>query len=1132
MARKLTKAEATAIKAKWDAEDPLLHYVPPVTLARASESKSRYICVHAPNQCLGANSEVYDPVAGISRRVGDIDSPFHVYAWDEHAGQMKIAQALTPERFEMDDIYEVTLSNGLRFEASLGHRVLCADGRWLALSQVQPGCELYRPPSTLDNGQLIHVADGLRSTQTFPDSQSDCHPSLHSGDAQPQSAASAAQASLPSQGGVPPHTLEGLSHASARVDAQACKLEYSYLYLLVVCFFSLDVWGWVVGLVAVSFVLPLAQGAPQHSGQCQSELPQVDVEAVALLPSLSSGQLGEVSVGFSSYSLRIVSLKFLRLDYKYDFEVPQYSNYAICGALVHNCGKTAWMQYVTASVLRNKSQNWINVRPIRVLLVIPSRAQAADVWGNRLLRACTLFGAVGKYPWIPERDIKKVTNSHSPAGPYPSKIVMKNGNELIVILSGVPNSWKALEGMTFDMVIRDEVAGTENLGDEIQPRLLASRTRTLGGLQPWGGVMLWSATETKYNEEWLAYKQRCLDGVADHVYFKPEPEEAAAYISMAAREEMRKSMSEKSYRIRGAGSLDAGDLVRIFVNQWDDKRHMLKADYQVRDDDNIMIGWDPGVHHPTGIVICALTREQPNQLKVVKCFRHTNETTDFDVECIHSFLLGRKIAGFVYDWAAKAAHKHAPSLLHALIASMDAKGYVPMAGYIQADKRVEPGIDSVRSYLNPNSFDLTVAPLLTLNQSQESGCQMLRSEIMGYCKTEPTGTSPGKVVKKNDDVMDCLPEGTLIATEFGEVPIERVVTGTRVWTRQGLRRVTDSWCSSEESPIVSVTVNGVEIHATPGHLVWTEGDIWKRMDTLTASDTLLTCQTSLSSKALNITRAQAILSDDSGTAKENCSTVTSGSPSMDRFNQEWPSTISTAIAGITKFPIWSACCEATTPDTIQPNQNTLNTLPESALLQRHGTHRQKDSHGTQKPQKKHTQTEKCEKQYVNNAVADLRPSTQEPADFVRTHAKAAGGEIPESTTFSVSAARAASDSWPINTPPKAGAAPVRKSCPAARVYDLTVEGAHEFFANGVLVHNCLRYTVRTFPSWHAAHRCGAPKFEVSRPMESAPSAIPKGNIIQTMDDYRAELSRKLANRNRRSVVAEYSWRPRRPTAAC
>jgi len=414
------------------------------------------------------------------------------------------------------------------------------------------------------------------------------------------------------------------------------------------------------------------------------------------------------------------------------------------------------MQYLTASILRNKNESWKHDQPVKILLVIPKRAQAAEVWGARLLKASELFGPMGKFPWIPKREIAKVYNSYSPAGPYPGKIILKNGSELITILSGDPNSWKGLEGMTFDLVVRDEVAGSENLGDELQPRLLASRTRALAGLQPWGGVMIWSATETKHNEEWLAFKQRCIDGHADHAYFKPAPEEAEAYISMKAREEMRGSMSAKSYRIRGTGTLDAGDLVRIFVQQWDDKRHLLAADYKVRDDDTIVLGWDPGVQHPTGIVIAALTRDAPNQLKVVKVFEHSNETVDYDVECIHSFLLGRRIACFVYDWAAKASHKHAPSLLHTLIAKMDAKGYSPLAGYIQADKRVEPGIDSVRSSLDPHPFNKTATPLLVLNPSNESGGPLLRGQIMGYCKTEPTAGSPGKIVKKNDDALDSL----------------------------------------------------------------------------------------------------------------------------------------------------------------------------------------------------------------------------------------------------------------------------------------------------------------------------------------------------------------------------------------
>ena len=356
----------------------------------------------------------------------------------------------------------------------------------------------------------------------------------------------------------------------------------------------------------------------------------------------------------------------------------------ICIKSVNQLGKTAFLQYITASVLRGKNANWKSFGPCKLLLVIPKRAQAAEVWGNRLLKACELFGPMGKFPWIPKREIAKVYSSYSPAGPYPGKIILKNGSELVTILSGDPNSWKGLEGMTFDMVIRDEVAGNENLGDELQPRLLASRTRTLAGLQPWGGVMLWAATETKHNEEWLTFKQKANDGVAEYAFFNPQPAEADLYVSMQAREEMKATMSEKSYRIRGSGTLDAGDLVRIFVQQWDDKRHMLKEDYVIQPEDNIHVAWDPGVEHPTGIVISAVTKSEPNQVKVVKVFEHSNETVDYDVECIHSFLLGRRVTSIAYDWAAKASHKHAPALLHVFIAAFQKKGIVPLAGFIQA----------------------------------------------------------------------------------------------------------------------------------------------------------------------------------------------------------------------------------------------------------------------------------------------------------------------------------------------------------------------------------------------------------------------------------------------------------------
>lgn len=958
MAIKLTKAAARKIKAKWGSEDPLLHYVPAVTLARAGESKSRYICIHAPNQCLGGNTEIYDPVDKIARKVSEIDSPFHVYAWDEYNGQMVVAQALTPERLETDEIYIVTLSDGRRFEASLGHRLLCADGRWQPLSAIPPGCALYRPPSTLGNGQSIHVADGLRLTNTNQDSQSDYRHSRRLYDEQLQSAEGIGQEASPSPGDALLRTQVAMPPASAHADDPGYGLEYSHPRQSFDRLSSQDAQRHREALSAASST---HLDAPVAS-QCD-DLPQTETQQCAAVsgppqPSFASQEFDRPLAEFSACPPRLVSCVFVRTDYKYDFEVPQYNNYLVCGTLQHNCGKTAWMQYIVASVLRNRNINWVNARPIRVLLVIPTRAQAADVWGNRMLKASGLFGAMGKHPWIPAREIKRTYNSFSPAGPYPGKIVMKNGNELITILSGVPNSWKALEGITVDMVIRDEVAGTENLGDELQPRLLASRTRALAGMQPWGGVMIWSATETKYNEEWLLYKGRALDGQPDHVYFKPEPEEAEAYISMKAREEMRNSMSEKSYKIRGAGSLDAGDLVRIFVKQWDDKRHMQKTDYVIKDSDNIMIGWDPGTHHPTGIVIAAITQDAACQIKVVKCFRHTNESIEFDAERIHSFLLGRKIAGFVYDWAAKAAHKGQPSLLHLMIAALEAKGYVPLAGYIQADKRVEPGINSFRHYLDPNPFDSTVQPLFVVNSSQESGGQMLRSEIMGYCKTEPTGTSPGKIVKKNDDL--CFAAQTMVRmADYSQKPIIDVIAGDMVATPIGPRKVIRSWMSNASAQVSTYTTEaGRSVTCTPGHRFLVNSNEWLPISTVSRRDTL---------------------------------------------------------------SAWTEEAE------------TLET------------------------------------------------------DRVKS------------------------------------AAPQ----PPASVYDIEVDKAHCFYANDLLAHNCdpSRYLIRSFPSWSSAYSCGRPKFEVLVPMETAPTKLPVGVITQTMEEYRAALSRKLANRNRASVRKEFSYRP-------
>ena len=427
----------------------------------------------------------------------------------------------------------------------------------------------------------------------------------------------------------------------------------------------------------------------------------------------------------------------------------------ICIQAPNQVGKSIYLAFIAASLLRGRHPHLPYFGASKGLLVIPSRAQAAEIYGVRLLKKSELAGPMQDYPFLPKHDIDRIDWAVSPVGRYPGKITMRDGSTMMVVLSGDPNSWKRLEGMTFDWVIRDEVAGSENMGNELVPRLVASHSRTLSGQQPWGGRMWWAATETKFNEEWNDFKTRCKSSVEDHAIYNPKPEEARAYVSMEARQAMSTTMSASAYKIRGTGEMDAGDLVQIYGKQWDDKRHMLPADYVIKPSDNINIGYDPGIDHPTGIVIGVNSMDNPTQVKIVKCFLHARESLDFDIECLHSFLLGRKIATFVYDVAAATRHKHAKSLIHELMDKMDARGYRPMGGYLRSDKRHAVGISTVREYLDPKPFDKTAEPRLMLNKSTESGCQMLRSQIIGYHGKESTNfTGAGGVVKKDDDLVD------------------------------------------------------------------------------------------------------------------------------------------------------------------------------------------------------------------------------------------------------------------------------------------------------------------------------------------------------------------------------------------
>jgi hypothetical protein len=97
--------------------------------------------------------------------------------------------------------------------------------------------------------------------------------------------------------------------------------------------------------------------------------------------------------------------------------------------------------------------------------------------------------------------------------------------------------------------------------------------------------------------------------------------------------------------------------------------------------------------------------------------------------------------------------------------------------------------------------------------------------------------SAGELEKAHGD--RCLIEGTMILTDCGEKPIEDLIPGDMVWTRDGLRPVQICGKTGFE-PVLRLTLsNGRTLTGTGNHPVWTENNSWVELQSLCVYDRLL-----------------------------------------------------------------------------------------------------------------------------------------------------------------------------------------------------------------------------------------------------------------------------------------------------
>lgn len=327
------------------------------------------ICIFGGNRCLRGDTEIYDPVAKIKRRVDEITEPFYVYSWD--GKEVVVAEASVPFQKGRGKMLRVRLSNGVSFCAAESHRVYTSQG-WRDLSQLRQGTSLFLPRSSLDISRLAHVVDAGRYVRTREGFQDDYRFSDRLYDARLRLDAEIGLVDLPSQVGVPTRTslFDSTRHWLWRhVD----HLQTD----------TLDDWdripsripAWLrSGLQSIQDVLR------RIAGRCAGILYRVSCRPYRSTSALFSGQeskldsersflgfdLPESMLGFDLSDNKsrcseayITSIESVGTDVKWDFSVPAYNNYILGGVIHHNSSKTRYAaNYLNKALISKAGARW------------------------------------------------------------------------------------------------------------------------------------------------------------------------------------------------------------------------------------------------------------------------------------------------------------------------------------------------------------------------------------------------------------------------------------------------------------------------------------------------------------------------------------------------------------------------------------------------------------------------------------------------------------------------------------------------------------------------------------------------------------------------------------------------------
>jgi hypothetical protein len=362
-----------------------------------------------------------------------------------------------------------------------------------------------------------------------------------------------------------------------------------------------------------------------------------------------------------------------------------------------------------------------------------------------------------------------------------------------------------------------------------------------------------------------------------------------------------------------------------------------------------------------------------------------------------------------------------------------------------------------------------------------------------YRKT-PTGIVTDEPVKLNDHL--CFIAGTMVRTKRGLVPIERVRCGDLALTRAGWRRVVAAGKTASATRVVELQLsNGRSLVGTANHPIFVDGVGYTPMGELRHGDVLVSeSDIAETQQCLARNQRKAMRSSTRGSSfaatrpRLDAPTVFTSSPRRNsqpkalggsmwksgrmptgRFRQGITSTTGTKTRSITPSITWSAFPARTTSRStaflfrLSGLHRAWLTWMLRVAAPPPGMDRPKGASGTPGTAGKSRGTWSRLLASASTAARGTRRGNRVATGSAQTDAELTPAMRPASMllTERASGAAAHSDATATRAIDSARVRVLRVlDVPGEhKVFNLTVEGQHEYLANGVLVSNCdcLRY---------------------------------------------------------------------------